>query len=62
MTGRRQTEEFAPDARVIHIDIDPAEIGKNICTEVPVVGDIKSVLTALMNRLRRRSTSFGFRR
>lgn len=41
------TREFAPNARVIHIDIDPAEIGKNIPVDVPVVGDVKSVLTAL---------------
>jgi acetolactate synthase-1/2/3 large subunit len=48
------TGEFAPNARVIHIDIDPAEIGKNIPTEVPVVGDIKSVLTALNEVIERR--------
>ncbi len=48
------TEEFAPNARVIHIDIDPAEIGKNIPTEIPVVGDIKSVLTALNEMIERR--------
>jgi len=48
------TSEFAPNARVIHVDIDPAEIGKNIPTEVPVVGDIKSVLTALNKEIERR--------
>ncbi len=48
------TEEFAPNARVIHIDIDPAEIGKNIPTEIPVVGDIKSVLTAMNEMIERR--------
>ncbi len=48
------TEEFAPKARVVHIDIDPAEIGKNIRTEVPVVGDIKSVLTALNEEIDKR--------
>jgi acetolactate synthase-1/2/3 large subunit len=48
------TKYFAPNARVIHIDIDPAEIGKNILTEVPVVGDIKSVLTAMNNQIERR--------
>jgi acetolactate synthase-1/2/3 large subunit len=48
------TKEFAPNARVIHIDIDPAEIGKNVPVDVPVVGDIKSVLTALNEEIERR--------
>ena len=39
--------EFAPEADVIHIDIDPAEIGKNIKVLVPIVGDAKIVLTDL---------------
>ena len=39
--------EFNPNARVIHIDIDPAEIGKNIKTEVPIVGDAQAVLQVL---------------
>jgi len=38
---------FAPRARIIHIDIDPAEIGKNVRVDVPIVGDIKNVLEAL---------------
>jgi len=38
---------FAPQARIIHIDIDPAEIGKNVRVDVPIVGDIKNVLEAL---------------
>ena len=38
---------FAPHARVIHIDIDPAEIGKNVKVDVPIVGDVKNVLRAL---------------
>jgi len=42
VTGRKDT--FAKDAKVIHIDIDPAEIGKNIPVHIPIVGDIKSVL------------------
>lgn len=40
--------DFNPTARVIHIDIDPAEIGKNIKTEVPIVGDARAVLEALI--------------
>ncbi|MBN2186689.1 MAG: biosynthetic-type acetolactate synthase large subunit [Dehalococcoidia bacterium] len=38
---------FAPNARVIHIDIDPAEIGKNVRVDVPIVGDVKDVLKAI---------------
>ncbi len=38
---------FAPHARVIHIDIDPAEIGKNVKVDVPIVGDVKTVLVEL---------------
>lgn len=42
-------EHFAPKAKVAHIDIDPAEIGKNIHTEIPVVSDAKEALKALLN-------------
>jgi len=38
---------FAPHAHIIHIDIDPAEIGKNVRVDVPIVGDVKIVLNAL---------------
>ena len=40
--------EFAPNATVIHVDIDPAEIGKVIPTHVPLVGDVKLILKALL--------------
>jgi acetolactate synthase I/II/III large subunit len=40
---------FAPNAKVAHIDIDPAEIGKNVPTEIPVVGDAKQALLMLMD-------------
>lgn len=39
---------FAPNATVIHIDIDPAEIGKIVATHVPLVGDVKTILAALL--------------
>jgi acetolactate synthase-1/2/3 large subunit len=45
VTGR--LKDFAPRAKIVHIDIDPAEIGKNIPPTVPIVGDVKRVLTQL---------------
>jgi acetolactate synthase-1/2/3 large subunit len=42
---------FAPQARIIHIDIDPAEIGKNVRVDVPIVGDIRNVLEALNQQI-----------
>jgi acetolactate synthase-1/2/3 large subunit len=38
---------FAPQARIVHIDIDPAEIGKNVRVDVPIVGDVARVLARL---------------
>ncbi len=42
---------FAPHARIIHVDIDPVEIGKNVRVDVPIVGDAKAVLTALNKQI-----------
>ncbi len=42
-------EEFAKAANIVHIDIDPAEIGKNINTNIPIVGDIKTTVGELLN-------------
>ena len=38
---------FAPHAKIIHIDLDPAEIGKNVRVDVPIVGDVNAVLQAM---------------
>jgi acetolactate synthase-1/2/3 large subunit len=43
-----RVSSFAPRARIIHIDIDPAEIGKNVRVDVPIVGDVKNVLSPLI--------------
>src|SRR5579862_8394412 len=42
---------FAPRAKMIHIDIDPAEIGKNVRCDIPIVGDVKNVLRVLNKEL-----------
>ena len=49
VTGK--IDEFAPGAKIIHIDIDPAEIGKNKAVDVPIVGDAKVVLDDMLERL-----------
>jgi acetolactate synthase I/II/III large subunit len=46
VTGR--LDSFAPRARVIHIDIDPAEVGKNRVPDVPIVADVRAALEALL--------------
>jgi acetolactate synthase-1/2/3 large subunit len=51
VTGKLDT--FAPEAKVIHADIDPAEIGKNRNADVPIVGDVRAVITDLVAALRR---------
>ena len=54
-TGKVST--FAPNARVVHCDIDPAEIGKNVTTDVPVVGDAREVLKLLLGEVNERDHS-----
>ena len=44
---------FASKAKVIHVDVDPAEIGKNKAVDVPIVGDARAVLAALVGELRK---------
>jgi len=50
VTGK--LDEFAARAKVIHIDIDPAEVGKNRAPDVPIVGDVRQVLMDLLRRCR----------
>ncbi len=42
-------KKFAPDAQIIHIDIDPCSISKNVRVDIPIVGDAKSVISAMVN-------------
>ncbi|MGA2912423.1 MAG: biosynthetic-type acetolactate synthase large subunit [Methanoregula sp.] len=51
VTGK--TDTFAAHAKIIHIDIDPAEIGKNKHVDVPIVGDVKSVLRDMLSMLKK---------
>ncbi len=45
VTGKVST--YAPGAKIVHVDIDPGEIGKNVAVEVPIVGDVGRVIAAL---------------
>ena len=51
ITGK--LSEFAPRARFIHIDVDPAEISKNVPAHIPIVGDAKQVMAKLVRRVPR---------
>jgi len=51
VTGKIDT--FAPHAKVVHIDIDPAEIGKNKRVDVPIVGDVKAVLQDMLTSIKK---------
>jgi acetolactate synthase-1/2/3 large subunit len=50
VTGQLST--FAPDAQIVHADIDPAEISKNRRADVPIVGDCKEIIAELVNAVR----------
>ncbi|WP_432557392.1 acetolactate synthase large subunit [Granulicoccus sp. GXG6511] len=47
-----ELKSFAPDAKIIHADIDPAEISKNRRADVPIVGDVKEVISQLIGRMK----------
>jgi acetolactate synthase-1/2/3 large subunit len=57
VTGK--TSEFAPNAKVVHVDIDPAEIGKIRFADVPIVGDAKDVLSDLIPAFEEAAKSGG---
>ncbi len=45
-------KDFCPHAKIIHIDIDPASISKNIRVDIPIVGDVKQVLEVMLRELK----------
>ncbi len=57
VTGK--TSAFAPDAKIIHIDIDPTSIRKNVNVDLPVVGDIKNVLKDILNVMKDQKGQWG---
>ena len=57
VTGR--VDAFAPHAEIIHIDIDPSSISKNIKVDVPIVGDCRRVLRALVEAVREEAKAGG---
>ncbi len=48
-------EKFCPDAKIIHIDVDPASISKNVLVDVPIVGEVDPVLQSLIREITQRS-------
>lgn len=58
ITGK--ISEFAPHAKIIHVDIDPASIGKNVSVEVPIVGDVRYVLEQFINNCPKTNTKNWF--
>jgi acetolactate synthase I/II/III large subunit len=50
VTGK--LEEFCPDAKIIHIDIDPSSISKNVKVDIPIVGDVNDVILDMLNILK----------
>lgn len=49
-----KVSDFAPKAKIIHIDLDPAEIGKNVRVDIPIVGDVRNVLKELNKQIQPR--------
>lgn len=50
------SDKINEGARIIHIDVDPAEIGKNVGIQIPLVGDAKTILTQMIDRIERINT------
>ena len=57
VTGR--VKDFAPNAKIVHFELDPAEVNKNVHADLKVVGDLRQSLPMLLNKLERSSTNFA---
>jgi len=55
VTGK--VSSFAPMAKIIHVDVDPAEIGKNVRVDIPLVGDAKNALAGLLKEVKPKQRS-----
>jgi len=60
VTGKIDT--FAPHAKIVHIDIDPAEIGKNKRVDVPIVGVVKTVLKDMLGSIKKKGVHDAWRK
>lgn len=60
VTGKVAT--FAPDAKIVHIDIDPSSISKNVHVDIPVVGDAKAILRELLKHVEYKERKAWFKR
>lgn len=54
-------EKFCPQAKIIHIDVDPSSISKNVQVDLPIVGDVRDVLSAMNGQLNQRPEMGGER-
>ena len=52
-----KVDKFAPHAKIIHIDIDPAEIDKNVDSDIALIGDVKEILTILVDSVEKKENS-----
>ena len=57
VTGR--VKDFAPNAKIVHFELDPAEVNKNVHADLKVVGDLRQSLPMLLNKLERSSMNFA---
>jgi len=53
---------FAPKAKIIHVDVDPAEIGKNVTVDVPIVGNSKQIIRAMVSEWKKKDRDTGKRK